>query len=170
MPITDAKSMRVLLVDTGVPRSTKCLVERLALLKETYPKVFDPILEAMDNVSLEALNIIKRMKDLLDTDTERLNEFYVKLLILIDVNQHLLSSCQVSHPTLDGICAKVRKHSLRAKLTGAGGGGFAYVLLLPDTSDETIQEITNTFVKQGYGVTLTNLGGPGVKIENRYNA
>lgn len=165
-PITDAKRMRVLLVDTKVPRSTKALVEKVAKLREKYPKVFEPILESIDNVSQEALNIIEKMKVLPETDAATLDEFYKELLTLIDVNQNLLSSCQVSHPTLDGICDEARKHSLGAKLTGAGGGGYAYVLLLPNTSDETITEISDTFLEKGYSVTLTNLGGSGVKIES----
>lgn len=85
---------------------------------------------------------------------------------MIDVNQNLLAACQVSHPTIDGICVEARKHCLRAKLTGAGGGGYTYVLLRPDTTDETVEEITEKFEKLGFGVTQTNLGGPGVKIDS----
>ncbi|XP_046611362.1 mevalonate kinase [Neodiprion virginianus] len=165
-PITGTKSMRVLLVDTKVLRSTKALVEKVAELKEKYPNVFQPILESIDNVSQKALSIIKQMKDLCETDTTALNEFYAELLTLIDINQALLASCQVSHSTIDEICAEARKHSLRAKLTGAGGGGYAYVLLPPDTNDDTITEISNAFVERGYGIELTNLGGPGVMIES----
>lgn len=78
-PIDDAKSMRVLLVDTKVPRSTKALVEKVAKLREKYPKIYDPILQSIDNVSLEALDIIKKMKVVNDDST--LNDFYEDLMV-----------------------------------------------------------------------------------------
>lgn len=84
----------------------------------------------------------------------------------MDINQNLLTSCQVSHPTIERICTEAKKHSLRAKLTGAGGGGYAYVLLPPGTSEKVIAEMSDTFLTAGFDVTLTNLGGPGVKIES----
>lgn len=49
------------------------------------------------------------------------------------MNQGLLATCQISHPSLDRICAEAQNYGLAAKLTGAGGGGHAYILLLPDT-------------------------------------
>lgn len=86
------------------------------------------------------------------------------LQTLININQGLLSTVQVSHPSLDRICAEAQKHSLAAKLTGAGGGGYAYILLLPDTISETISVISQKLNADGFSVTLTSLGCDGVKI------
>ena len=88
--------------------------------------------------------------------------------VLIEVNQGLLATCQVSHPSLDRICAEAKNYALAAKLTGAGGGGYAYILLLPDTPNEAITSITKKLIANGYLVTLTNLGGAGVTIHEKY--
>lgn len=165
-PIIGAKSMKVLLVDTRVQRSTKALIGRVTELKHKYPKVFDPILDSIDNVSKEALNVIRRIRDLPEEYNKSYFEAYKELMTLIEVNQGLLSSCQVSHPSLDRICTEAKNYSLAAKLTGAGGGGYAYILLLPDTPNETIASISKKLIANGYLVTLTTLGGCGVQIQS----
>ncbi len=45
----------------------------------------------------------------------------------MNMNQGLLISLDVTHPRLEMICAMAFTHSYAAKLTGAGGGGYAYV-------------------------------------------
>lgn len=82
----------------------------------------------------------------------------------MEVNQGLLATCHVSHPSLDRICAEAKNYGLAAKLTGAGGGGYAYILLLPDTPTETITSISKKLIANGYLITLTNLGGAGVQL------
>ena len=47
------------------------------------------------------------------------------------MNQSLLSSMGVSHPSLEHIVATATKYGFHAKLTGAGGGGCAFVLIPP---------------------------------------
>lgn len=90
--------------------------------------------------------------------------YHILLQILINMNQGLLATCQVSHPSLDRICAEAQNYALAAKLTGAGGGGHAYILLLPDTQPETIASISRKLIADGFTIKLTTLGGPGVQI------
>lgn len=82
------------------------------------------------------------------------------------MNQGLLATCQVSHSTLDLICATAKKRGFSAKLTGAGGGGFAYVLIPPNASDADVEGLGCDLVASGFSVTETNLGGSGVKIHD----
>ncbi|XP_076231830.1 ALG6 alpha-1,3-glucosyltransferase garnysstan [Calliopsis andreniformis] len=165
-PIAITQIMKILLVDTRVTRSTKALVERLLELKYKYPVIIDLILDSIDNISKEAVNIIEKMNKLSIVDNESLFEGYRQLMTLINMNQGLLATCQVSHPSLDRICAEAQNYALAAKLTGAGGGGYAYILLLPDTQPETISSISRKLIADGFTVTLTTLGGPGVQIHN----
>lgn len=82
----------------------------------------------------------------------------------MDINQGLLSTCQVSHETLDAICKTAKKYGFSAKLTGAGGGGFAYVLIPPNVNSTKVQDLTNDLKLQGFSVTETSLGGSGVEV------
>lgn len=164
--VPNVLNMRVLLVDTRVSRSTKLLVEKLLELKIKYPAIVDLILDSIDNISKEALKAIKKTKDVPTTNNEFLFETYKQLMVLINMNQGLLTTCQVSHPSLDRICAEAQNYALAAKLTGAGGGGHAYILLLPDTQPETISSISRKLIADGFFVTLTMLGGTGVQVHN----
>ena len=47
------------------------------------------------------------------------------------MNQHLLNALGVGHAALDRVCATALERGLAAKLTGAGGGGCALVLIPP---------------------------------------
>lgn len=89
---------------------------------------------------------------------------FIAFQTLIDINQGLLSSCKVSHPSLDRICLEAKKHGLSGKLTGAGGGGYAYILLLPDTSTQVISDITKELAAFGCSTILVDLGGAGLQI------
>ncbi|KAG7205136.1 hypothetical protein KM043_005506 [Ampulex compressa] len=162
--IPDIRSMKILLVDTRVGRSTKVLVEQLAALKNTYPEIMDPILNSIDNISKEAVKILKKISEIPIINNESHLEEYNELMMLINLNQGLLATCQVSHPSLDRICAEARNYNLAAKLTGAGGGGYAYILLLPDTQPETISSISRKLIADGFSITLTTLGCAGVQI------
>ncbi|XP_033339663.1 mevalonate kinase [Megalopta genalis] len=156
--------MKVLLVDTRVSRSTKALIEKLSELKHKYPVIIDLILDSMDNIAIAAIKVIQKINNASGVDNETLYDGYKQLMTLINMNQGLLATCQVSHPSLDRICAEAQNYALAAKLTGAGGGGYAYILLLPDTQPETITSISRKLIADGFSVTLTTLGGAGVQI------
>lgn len=50
---------------------------------------------------------------------------------LMELNHNLLNAMGVGHPTLDQIVAVTKRHGFYSKLTGAGGGGCAFVLVPP---------------------------------------
>lgn len=159
-PVFGVKKMEILLVDTRVARSTKDLVARFAGLKIKFPEIVDSVLGAIDQVSQEALMLIRKMRTLDDPDHWR------DLATLVEVNHGLLASCQVSHPALEKICAAAREAKLAAKMTGAGGGGYAYVLLPPGLQENKVLELTEVLEGFGFLVTRSSLGGPGVRIHS----
>lgn len=56
-----------------------------------------------------------------------------------------------------------KKYGFSAKLTGAGGGGFAYILIPPKSVTE---DLSAELAQNGFVVTETNLGGYGVQIHD----
>ncbi|XP_057341284.1 uncharacterized protein LOC130678217 [Microplitis mediator] len=163
-PILGVKPMEILLVDTQVPRSTKKLVEKFAELKNKFPKIYDPILESIDNVSKEALAVIRKISELDDQESV---DAYQQLMTFMEINHGLLTSCQVSHPSLEKICAEAKKFNLSAKMTGAGGGGYGYILLPPYISNQVVDQLSSQLIADGFLVTRTNLGGVGVRIDKK---
>ena len=85
---------------------------------------------------------------------------------LVDMNQALLTALGVSHASLDRICRTVSKYGLHAKLTGAGGGGYAFILLPPQVSEHKLQQAKETLQRKGFVCTETELGGVGITVSN----
>lgn len=80
-------------------------------------------------------------------------------------NQGLLYALGVSHPTLDLICQIAAKHGIHGKLTGAGGGGYAYLLLPANFSEDKMEQIKQELISNGFECKKTELGAEGVKID-----
>uniref|UniRef100_A0A7C3M9E9 Mevalonate kinase n=1 Tax=Archaeoglobus fulgidus TaxID=2234 RepID=A0A7C3M9E9_ARCFL len=93
-------------------RSTAEMVRRVAELREKHPEVIERIFDSIDAISLEAAEI---------TSEDRLEE-------LIAINQSLLRAIGVSNPEIDRTIAELERKGLRAKITGAGGGGCIFGL------------------------------------------
>jgi mevalonate kinase len=86
---------------------------------------------------------------------------------LIDVNQGLLSALGVSHPCLDQIAAIcLCKGQLHAKLTGAGGGGFAFALITPFHTEAQVSAVKDELQSQGFECWDTNIAGDGIKLHS----
>ena len=56
--------LRILLVNTMVPRDTKRLVTKVAGLHELYPEVIDHILDAMHAVATNALECLMKINNI----------------------------------------------------------------------------------------------------------
>ncbi|AIG99298.1 MULTISPECIES: mevalonate kinase [Archaeoglobus] len=93
-------------------RSTAEMVAKVAELRERHPEVVDKIFDAIDAISLEASDV---------GSAERLEE-------LIAINQSLLRAIGVSNPEIDRTIAELERMGLKAKITGAGGGGCIFGL------------------------------------------
>ncbi|KAG9046473.1 cystathionine beta-lyase [Tulasnella sp. UAMH 9824] len=155
------KSVRFLLVNTKVPRNTKSLVAGVGLKKEQEPELVNGILERIQAISDEG------RRALLDPELER-SELLKALESLIDENHAHLVTLGVSHPALEKIREVTAERGLHAKLTGAGGGGCA-VVLLPDTIDHrSLNELIQELEKEGFEAYTTSVGGGGLGILSPY--
>lgn len=112
-----AAPLNILLVNTGVSRSTLKLVEKVAQLKEEHPKLMDHILSAMGQLVEDAVDVLKNFDGPTDTKS------FTTLERLVSINNNLLRSIGVSHVSLEKIFAIAETNEFAGKLTGAGGGG-----------------------------------------------
>lgn len=130
-PVAFTNPQKLLLVYTNVPRQTKELVSSVRTFYDQYPAIVSLVLEAMGKIATTFCETV--------TDNHiDATQCTKTILSLVRTNQSLLATLGVSHPSLDRICATVNAvcpHEAAAKLTGAGGGGCAIVLLSSE-SDE----------------------------------
>lgn len=106
----------LVLIPTGIPRSTADQVARCRRRIERLPTVARPVLTAIGQAVEAGVHAIEHG----DLDT---------LGILLDIAHGLLGALDVSSPALDRLAADARAAGARgAKLTGAGAGGCLLAL------------------------------------------
>ena len=76
----------------------------------------------------------------------------------------MLNSIGVGHPNLDAIHSIAQQHGFACKLTGAGGGGCAIILLDMNTNQDQIKCLQNELLTKGFTSWKAVFGGEGVKI------
>ncbi|KAL7560015.1 hypothetical protein ACA910_013507 [Epithemia clementina (nom. ined.)] len=187
-------TLELLLVHTHVPRSTKALVAGVRQLYNRHKPVIEPILHAMAEIVIEVRDILTSSTiphadnapvDSTQQSTRTYND--EAFLELVRLNQDCLRALGVSHPRLDEIDQLIRtKYSqvAAAKLTGAGGGGCALVLLSPSPStvvtsgastdqeerpnserEKALKEIEMDLKPLGNTIIRSKVGGSGVVWE-----
>ena len=162
-PLPTTSTLSILLVNTNVERNTKDLVNKVRLKFDSHPKIIKPVLESIDGVSEAFLALLENMGSSNSTAT------YREMEELIDYNQALLQSLGVNHPALQDICNTVRQFGMHGKLTGAGGGGFAFALVPPNIPEKSIELARQTLEGAGYTCCSTQVGGAGVRISIQEN-
>ncbi|XP_059616731.1 uncharacterized protein LOC132261780 [Phlebotomus argentipes] len=165
VPPVDVKltcSLPILLVDSRVGRSTAKLVEKVADLRSRHPKLVDSILEAMKHLVEDAVDILEHITHITDTEN------FQKLENLVSMNNNLLRSLGVSHPALEKIFMIAEKYGFHAKLSGAGGGGFAMILLPSWNIHEmkNFRQLKDDLEKSDFQWILTGLGGEGLTFKD----
>lgn len=72
----------------------------------------------------------------------------------------------MSHPKLENIFSIALANGYSSKITGAGGGGYA-LILLPDSYKEmeSFKTLCSDLENAGFSYLETNVGGPGVVVE-----
>jgi mevalonate kinase len=116
-PVRVGKPLSLAIGYTGLPSSTKSMVESVARLRERRPEVVDKAFEGVRSL-VENARLAIEAGD------------HVGLGKLLDLNQMILSGVFVSSTEIERMCDLARgAGALGAKLTGAGGGGCVIALL-----------------------------------------
>ncbi|XP_071580186.1 uncharacterized protein [Temnothorax nylanderi] len=171
--------MKILLVSSNVSQKTISEQnEQMEGMRLSYPFI--------ESVQRNIDNVVDKFKDTLD-DTEKkicqmeidmiglreeqkldyLKDCCIQLVTLISMNQGLLRALGMSHPNLDVICAIAWQLSISfaGKLTNNGGGGYAFILLSPDSPATHINCILNELKSHNFSAQITNLNCNGVRNE-----
>ncbi|GEQ71132.1 hypothetical protein JCM33374_g4813 [Metschnikowia sp. JCM 33374] len=150
--IRNFAALKLLLINTKVPRSTADLVGNVARLNSKHSKATSAILDAMSHVATDAYHLMM----LPELDKTSLRE-------LVDINHGLLVALGVSHPSLEEVRIITEKHKLGAtKLTGAGGGGCAITILHDAATETDVERISGELCAKGFETFQATLGGKGV--------
>lgn len=149
----------LLLVNTRQSRSTAVEVAKVGKLRKSHPQVTEAMLDTIDQVTMSANEMIA--SDEFEEDDDALENFGS----LFRVNHGLLVSLGVSHPRLERIRELVDYTNIGwTKLTGAGGGGCAIILIRPDASPQTLQDLEEKLEAENFEPFETTLGGDGVGV------
>ena len=108
------QNMHLVVGDSLVSHSTARMVEQVAELKKSSPKIVDPVLDAIEGVTMSAIHHLSNPRE---------------LGRYMNMNHHLLEVLGVGHPQLEKMVAAARSAgAFGAKITGAGGGGSMVAL------------------------------------------
>ncbi|KNC87175.1 hypothetical protein SARC_00703 [Sphaeroforma arctica JP610] len=160
MQNVDMPKLKIYLTNTMVPRSTKLLVAEVRRRRDLLPSVVDPILIAVENISLKALDILQTLLKV--NATAVVSQLFSELECLVDLNQGLLQSVGVGHPSISNVVEITRQLGFHTKLTGAGGGGCTMTLIPSGTDGAAIAQMNSALRAEGYDVWETTVGGSGV--------
>ena len=108
------QNLHLVIGDSLVSHSTARMVEQVGDLKKKHPSIVDPILDAIEGVSMSAIHHLNNPKE---------------LGRYMDMNHALLDALGVGHPQLSRLVLASRAAgAFGAKITGAGGGGCMVAL------------------------------------------
>jgi mevalonate kinase len=107
-------NLHLVIGDSLVSHSTSKMVEQVGELKKKHPDIVDPVLDAIEGVSMSAIHHLNNPKEL--------GRF-------MNMNNSLLEVLGVGHPQLAKmVLASRTAGAFGAKITGAGGGGCMVAL------------------------------------------
>jgi len=123
--LTLERSRSLILAYSGIDRSTRGQIGRVAKTKEKYPEFFSTLVEGVSDLSRAAADMLQ------EGDMKRLGG-------ILALNHAILEAVGVSNETLDGMVnLLVSLGSYGAKLTGAGGGG-SVLAVAPEAKEKRI--------------------------------
>jgi mevalonate kinase len=108
------QNIHLVIGDSLVSHSTSKMVEHVSELKKKHPNIVDPVLDAIEGVSMSAIHHLSNPKEL--------GKY-------MNMNHALLEVLGVGHPQLGKMVLAARSAgAFGAKITGAGGGGCMVAL------------------------------------------
>lgn len=160
-PVKILRPLHILLVDSKVKRSTADIVAKVRHLGETFPEVINAIWNACEALVNTAIPLYENFGTCQD-DSEK----FEKLEQLFQINNDLMKAIGVTHPKLEQIFSIAFKRGFFSKITGAGAGGYA-IVLLPENyaSNEVYWKLKEELEGAGFGVHATTAGGEGLRME-----
>lgn len=148
-----APDLRIIVVDTGIPKKTSKAVMKVLSLYERRKHIMDRVYEAAKALVEDAVNAIKHRD-------------YVTLGELMLLNQGLLNTIGVSFPEAENIIATaMNTGALGAKITGAGLGGSVIVLAEGNKINNIVSSIKEKHRIRNYYVVSPDPQGLVVKTE-----
>jgi len=125
--------------------------------------VVGPLLDAIDACTEEAHALLSS-SSAAATPTPT-PETLQTLGSLVQLNHSILTTLGVSHSKLERVRELIDTHNVGwTKLTGAGGGGCAIVLLKPEATKVMRRQAEEELEREGFGIYETVLGGQGVGV------
>jgi mevalonate kinase len=140
-PVALGGPLPLLIVPSGVERSTARQVAQVRSRRDRFPLVGRALLEALGRAVDRGITALGA------ADWPALGE-------LMQIAHGVLAAFGVSSPILDAMCSTALQHgALGAKLTGAGGGGC--IVVLPGRQP---QSLVRAFEAEGRAPLLVELG------------
>jgi mevalonate kinase len=138
--------------NTMVSHSTARMVEQVGKFRATDPDIVNPILDAIEAVTMRSLHVFQ--------DQRALGRY-------MDINHELLEALGVGHPALTRLVTAARAAgAYGAKITGAGGGG-SIVALCPKRSKSKIAGAIEGCDGRAIITTIDNEGARKEKEDER---
>ncbi|KAJ3024629.1 UNVERIFIED_CONTAM: hypothetical protein HDU68_007935, partial [Siphonaria sp. JEL0065] len=145
-PIKGFPALRMLLTNTKIEKDTKKQVAIVTSRMQTLKPVTEKLVDAVDAIVGECCTVLKEHEE----ESIPLAAVSTKISTLIEMNQGILASLGVSHPSLESIVNITRKHGLSSKLTGAGGGGCALTLIPDDFDAAVLKNVRKELEAEGF--------------------
>lgn len=161
IPLKLIKKFQILLVNTKISRETHVYVVKVRNLHNTHKEIVENLLSACENIAYTAIKTIMQI----DNEDVDPTSYFDELNDLTSINHNILNALGVGHSKLDQIVSILKELGLYAKLTGAGGGGYAYCFIPPHVKRKTVDEAIRKLEFSGFEVKLCDLGGEGVKVD-----
>jgi len=135
------------IIDTGIPKSTKKMVDLVRLFVENNQIQSEQI-----------LNNIEICVDTMIEHPEQINQLFQR-------NQQLLKDIGVSRIEIDNIIQKLAENNISAKITGAGGGGCLIALTSTFTKNEILELLKENNIKS---IEFVECGVEGLREEQTF--